>query len=228
MHPVLSLCVTVTLKDQTAKDKALQHMAAMSSAQIVSATAIHNKLGLPGIPRPTFPGAPGVSQEGRGQRSKTQALRGAQSHERRALLPRVVAVRQLCPPQPHPFMAVQAEPGLPLRSAHLSEDGGVLLSSILLQLSLSVKPFVQQAYPIPPAVTAPIPGFEPASAPAPSVPAWQGRSIGTTKLRLVEFSAFLEQQRDPDSVSRFESRVHIPILLPFLAPFSFTFFCPGT
>ncbi|MGH0152259.1 UNVERIFIED_CONTAM: hypothetical protein FKN15_058825 [Acipenser sinensis] len=34
-------------------------MAAMSSAQIVSATAIHNKLGLPGIPRPAFPGAPG-------------------------------------------------------------------------------------------------------------------------------------------------------------------------
>lgn len=44
-------------------------------------------------------------------------------------------------------------------------------------------------------------GFEPTSAPAPSVPAWQGRSIGTTKLRLVEFSAFLEQQRDPESVS---------------------------
>lgn len=58
---VLRLCVIVILKDQTAKDKALQHMAAMSSAQIVSATAIHNKLGLPGIPRPTFPGAPGVS-----------------------------------------------------------------------------------------------------------------------------------------------------------------------
>lgn len=60
---VLSLCVTVTFKDQTAKDKALQHMAAMSSAQIVSATAIHNKLGLPGIPRPAFPGAPGVSHK---------------------------------------------------------------------------------------------------------------------------------------------------------------------
>lgn len=51
----------VILKDQTAKDKALQHMAAMSSAQIVSATAIHNKLGLPGIPRQAFPAAPGVS-----------------------------------------------------------------------------------------------------------------------------------------------------------------------
>ncbi|CAE1255864.1 TEAD [Acanthosepion pharaonis] len=30
-------------------------------------------------------------------------------------------------------------------------------------------------------------------------PPWQGRSIAGPKLRLVEFSAFLEQQRDPDS-----------------------------
>ncbi|TKC49484.1 hypothetical protein EI555_020973 [Monodon monoceros] len=97
------------LKDQTAKDKALQHMAAMSSAQIVSATAIHSKLGLPGIPRPTFPGASGF----------------------------------------WPGMMQTGQPGS-------SQD---------------VKPFVQQAYPIQPAVTAPIPGFEPASAPAPSVPA---------------------------------------------------------
>ncbi|XP_069660013.1 transcriptional enhancer factor TEF-1 isoform X5 [Haliaeetus albicilla] len=128
------------LKDQTAKDKALQHMAAMSSAQIVSATAIHNKLGLPGIPRPTFPGAPGF----------------------------------------WPGMIQTGQPGS-------SQD---------------VKPFVQQAYPIQPSVTAPISGFEPTSAPAPSVPAWQGRSIGTTKLRLVEFSAFLEQQRDPESYNK--------------------------
>ncbi|XP_059578675.1 transcriptional enhancer factor TEF-1 isoform X4 [Alligator mississippiensis] len=127
-------------QDQTAKDKALQHMAAMSSAQIVSATAIHNKLGLPGIPRPTFPGAPGF----------------------------------------WPGMIQTGQPGS-------SQD---------------VKPFVQQAYPIQPSVTAPLSGFEPASAPAPSVPAWQGRSIGTTKLRLVEFSAFLEQQRDPESYNK--------------------------
>ena len=32
-------------------------------------------------------------------------------------------------------------------------------------------------------------------------PAWQGRSIAGPKVRLVEFSAFLEQQRDPESVS---------------------------
>ncbi|XP_048340536.1 transcriptional enhancer factor TEF-1 [Sphaerodactylus townsendi] len=130
----------VTSMDQTAKDKALQHMAAMSSAQIVSATAIHNKLGLPGIPRPTFPGAPGF----------------------------------------WPGMIQTGQPGS-------SQD---------------IKPFVQQAYPIQPTVATPISGFEPASAPAPSVPAWQGRSIGTTKLRLVEFSAFLEQQRDPESYNK--------------------------
>ncbi|KAG8546531.1 hypothetical protein GDO81_018721, partial [Engystomops pustulosus] len=66
----------------------------------------------------------------------------------------------------------------------------------------SVKPFVQQTYPIQPTVTAPLTGFEPSASPASSVPAWQGRSIGTTKLRLVEFSAFLEQQRDPDAYNK--------------------------
>uniref|UniRef100_A0A665V1F7 TEA domain-containing protein n=1 Tax=Echeneis naucrates TaxID=173247 RepID=A0A665V1F7_ECHNA len=99
------------LKDQAVKDKALQSMASMSSAQIVSATAIHNKLGLPGIPRPAFPG------------------------------------------------------------------------SGLWQGMIST-------------------GYEPAATPAPTAPAWQGRSIGTSKLRLVEFSAFLEQQRDPDSYNK--------------------------
>ncbi|XP_069821182.1 transcriptional enhancer factor TEF-1 isoform X10 [Dendropsophus ebraccatus] len=68
--------------------------------------------------------------------------------------------------------------------------------------SQDVKPFVQQTYPIQPTVPAPLTGFEPSVPPASSVPAWQGRSIGTTKLRLVEFSAFLEQQRDPDAYNK--------------------------
>uniref|UniRef100_A0A671XRN1 TEA domain transcription factor 1 n=1 Tax=Sparus aurata TaxID=8175 RepID=A0A671XRN1_SPAAU len=123
------------LKDQAVKDKALQSMASMSSAQIVSATAIHNKLGLPGIPRPAFPGA------------------------------------------------------------------GVRASSCVIFCS-SIKPFTQQAYPIQPAVTTAISSYEPTAAPAPTAPAWQGRSIGTSKLRLVEFSAFLEQQRDQDSYNK--------------------------
>uniref|UniRef100_A0A3Q1HSW8 TEA domain-containing protein n=2 Tax=Anabas testudineus TaxID=64144 RepID=A0A3Q1HSW8_ANATE len=126
-------------QDQAVKDKALQSMASMSSAQIVSATAIHNKLGLPGIPRPAFPGA-GLWQG----------------------------------------MISTGQPGS-------SQD---------------IKPFAQQAYPIQPAVTTAISSYEPTAAPAPTAPAWQGRSIGTSKLRLVEFSAFLEQQRDPDSYNK--------------------------
>ncbi|XP_034724801.1 transcriptional enhancer factor TEF-1 isoform X7 [Etheostoma cragini] len=126
------------LKDQAVKDKALQSMASMSSAQIVSATAIHNKLGLPGIPRPAFPGA-GIWQG----------------------------------------MISAGQPGS-------SQD---------------IKPFTQQAYPIQPVTTA-ISSYEPTAASAPTAPAWQGRSIGTSKLRLVEFSAFLEQQRDPDSYNK--------------------------
>ncbi|XP_060894016.1 transcriptional enhancer factor TEF-1 isoform X5 [Labrus bergylta] len=127
----------VTSMDQAVKDKALQSMASMSSAQIVSATAIHNKLGLPGIPRPAFPGA-GLWQG----------------------------------------MLSAGQPGS-------SQD---------------IKPFTQQAYPIQPAVTTAISSYEPTA--APTAPAWQGRSIGTSKLRLVEFSAFLEQQRDPDSYNK--------------------------
>ncbi|KAL6113079.1 tead1 [Pungitius sinensis] len=126
----------VTSMDQAVKDKALQSMASMSSAQIVSATAIHNKLGLPGIPRPAFPGA-GLWQG----------------------------------------MISAGQPGS-------SQD---------------IKPFTQQAYPIQP-VTSAISSYEPTA--APTAPAWQGRSIGTSKLRLVEFSAFLEQQRDPDTYNK--------------------------
>ncbi|XP_071941949.1 transcriptional enhancer factor TEF-1-like isoform X2 [Antedon mediterranea] len=33
-------------------------------------------------------------------------------------------------------------------------------------------------------------------------PAWEGRSIGTRKLRLVEFQAFLDYQRDPDNYAK--------------------------
>ncbi|XP_046712760.1 transcriptional enhancer factor TEF-1 isoform X5 [Silurus meridionalis] len=136
----IQAAIKVTSMDQTVKDKALQSMASMSSAQIVSATAIHNKLGLPGIPRPAFPGAAGFWQG----------------------------------------MISTGQPGS-------SQD---------------IKPFAPQAYPIQPTVTTAISSYESTAAPAPTVPAWQGRSIGTSKLRLVEFSAFLEQQREPDSYNK--------------------------
>ncbi|KAL4622736.1 transcriptional enhancer factor TEF-1-like [Arapaima gigas] len=138
----LRVCAFLSFLDQKDKDKALQSMASMSSAQIVSATAVHSKLGLPAVPRPAFPGATGFWQ------------------------------------------------GVSTGQAGSSQD---------------IKPFAQQAHSIQPAAATPVSGYEPSvtpAAPAPPAPAWEGRSIGTSKLRLLEFSAFLEQQRDQDSYNK--------------------------
>jgi len=45
-------------------------------------------------------------------------------------------------------------------------------------------------------------GFEspPGLSPSPSAPAWQGRRVASSKLWMLEFSAFLEQQQDQDTV----------------------------
>ncbi|XP_075136306.1 transcriptional enhancer factor TEF-4 isoform X2 [Leptodactylus fuscus] len=121
-------------------------MAAMSSAQLISATAIQNKLGVPSISQTPFPpttGSPDFFQfwpGGAGQPRPTQ----------------------------------------------------------------DVKPFSQPPYPLQPAAPPPpVPGYNasPASL-SPTGPAWQGRSIGTPKLRLVEFMAFMEQQGEPDAYNK--------------------------
>uniref|UniRef100_A0A3B4WXF6 TEA domain family member 1a n=1 Tax=Seriola lalandi dorsalis TaxID=1841481 RepID=A0A3B4WXF6_SERLL len=131
------------LKDQNAKEKALQSISSMSSAQIVSATAIHSKL-LPGIVRASFPGNPQVTQT-------------------------------------HSFSTL----------------------SRLSLLSFSIKPFSQQAYNVQTAGTTTISGERDHGAISSFLePAWQGRSIGTTKLRLVEFSSFLETQRDQEAYNK--------------------------
>ncbi|MBN3296061.1 TEAD4 factor, partial [Amia calva] len=128
-------------QDQAAKDKALQSMATMSSAQIISATAFQNKMALQGLSRPAYPAATGFWHG---------ALPGQ-----------------------------QAAP----------ED---------------VKPFTQQSYTIQASALPPITGYDstvgiPTSPPAPP---WQGRSIGSSKLRMLEFSAFLEHQQDPETYNK--------------------------
>ncbi|XP_066580491.1 transcriptional enhancer factor TEF-3 isoform X1 [Amia ocellicauda] len=133
--------IQVKLKDQAAKDKALQSMATMSSAQIISATAFQNKMALQGLSRPAYPAATGFWHG---------ALPGQ-----------------------------QAAP----------ED---------------VKPFTQQSYTIQASALPPITGYDstvgiPTSPPAPP---WQGRSIGSSKLRMLEFSAFLEHQQDPETYNK--------------------------
>ncbi|CAL8357344.1 unnamed protein product [Lota lota] len=136
------------LKDHSAKEKALQSISAMSSAQIVSATAIHSKL-LPGIVRASFP-------------SNAQLWQGM-------------------------------IPGG--QSSSTTED---------------IKPYSQQAYPVQTAGTTTISGYEPTgAAQTHREPAWQGRSIGTTKLRLVEISSFLETQREQEAPYNKHLFVHI-------------------
>uniref|UniRef100_A0A6Q2Y698 TEA domain-containing protein n=1 Tax=Esox lucius TaxID=8010 RepID=A0A6Q2Y698_ESOLU len=138
------------LKDQASKDKALQNMAALSSAQIVSPSLIKSQLPpLPHSPYPPqarfwpgpIPGQPGPSQE-----------------TLHSLLP-----VSLC------LLTVYF---------HFS-------FSLLLSLVLAYEPL---APPLPPAATA--------------VPVWQDRTIASSKLRMLEYSAFMEVQRDPDNYSK--------------------------
>ncbi|XP_043581204.1 transcriptional enhancer factor TEF-1 isoform X6 [Bombus pyrosoma] len=128
--------------DHAAKEKALQTMSSMSSAQIVSAgSAIHNKMP-PALVGPlalhastpvSYPGATSCFQQ---------------------------------------FWQPGLQPGT-------SQD---------------VKPFSQPAYTGKPATAVSSGDMVQAQPPPP----WEGRAIATHKLRLVEFSAYMEQQRDQD------------------------------
>uniref|UniRef100_A0A672HPR6 TEA domain transcription factor 4 n=1 Tax=Salarias fasciatus TaxID=181472 RepID=A0A672HPR6_SALFA len=123
--------------DQAAKDKALQSMATMSSAQIISPTAFPNKMALQdGVMRP--------------RRSIT------------------------------------------------------CLSLSCLPLLSSIKPFSQQSYAMQATGPAPITGYESTAglSMSPGAPPWQGRSIASPKLRMLEFSAFLEQPQDPETFNK--------------------------
>ncbi|XP_074534483.1 TEA domain family member 3 b isoform X6 [Halichoeres trimaculatus] len=147
------------LKDQASKDKALQNMAALSSAQIVSPSIIKNHLPtLPPAPYqpprfwPAIPGQPGPSQE----------------------------------------MVLDLNPGRSSGFGHTSH---------------AIKPFAQPPYsslsgPVP----QPITSYEPLAPPPPpsatAVPVWQDRTIASSKLRMLEYSAFMEVQRDPDNYSK--------------------------
>ncbi|XP_064825196.1 transcriptional enhancer factor TEF-5-like isoform X5 [Oncorhynchus masou masou] len=134
------------IKDQASKDKALQNMAALSSAQIVSPSLIKSQLPpLPHSPYPPqarfwpgpIPGQPGPSQE----------------------------------------LVLELNPG---RIPGLGRN------------SYAIKPFAQSPYPN-------LPGPAP---PPISIPVWQDRTIASSKLRMLEYSAFMEVQRDPDNYSK--------------------------
>ncbi|XP_061894098.1 TEA domain family member 3 b isoform X5 [Entelurus aequoreus] len=154
------------IKDQASKDKALQNMAALSSAQIVSPSMMKNHLPLPPLPP--------------------------------------------APYQPGRFWSAPI-PGQPGPSQELVLDLNPGRTPGLGRTSHAIKPFAQPPYP---SLSGPVPqsipicyaGYEPlAPPPAPTataVPVWQDRTIASSKLRMLEYSAFMEVQRDPDTYSK--------------------------
>ncbi|XP_059040498.1 transcriptional enhancer factor TEF-3 isoform X5 [Mustela lutreola] len=165
--------IQAKLKDQAAKDKALQSMAPMSPAQAISATAFHSKMALA-----RGPGHPAVS----GAPSPAFQLRPTWPPRTAAHVPGPLLTLRFLPPQ----FWQGALPG----QAGTSHD---------------VKPFSQQTYTVQPSL--PLPGFESPAGPTPSpsappAPPWQGRSVASSKLWMLEFSAFLEQQQDPDTYNK--------------------------
>ncbi|XP_059189569.1 transcriptional enhancer factor TEF-5 isoform X2 [Centropristis striata] len=117
-----------SIKDQVSKDKALQTVANLSSAQIVSASVMK--------PQTPFP-----------------------------------------PP-------VRFWPGpMPGQPGH-SQD---------------IKPFAQPPYTTLPAPVPPPISYEPLPPPRPAAPVWQDRTIASAKLRLLEYSAFMEVQRERET-----------------------------
>uniref|UniRef100_A0A673X910 Transcriptional enhancer factor TEF-3-like n=1 Tax=Salmo trutta TaxID=8032 RepID=A0A673X910_SALTR len=68
-------------------------------------------------------------------------------------------------------------------------------------VSSVIKPFPQQSYVMQTSGPPPITGYESMAglSMSPGAPPWQGRSIASSKLRMLEFSAFLEQPQDPET-----------------------------
>uniref|UniRef100_A0A8C4RJL1 Transcriptional enhancer factor TEF-5 n=1 Tax=Erpetoichthys calabaricus TaxID=27687 RepID=A0A8C4RJL1_ERPCA len=98
-----------------------------------------------------------------------------------------------------------------------------IVSASVVQTKLGIPSLAQPPYAPPQFWTGPIPGqpgtsqdllipyvhligYEPLPAPLPpvatAVPVWQDRTIASSKLRMLEYSAFMEVQRDPDTFSK--------------------------
>lgn len=163
------------LKDQAARDKALQTMASMSSAQIVSASVLHNKaLAAAGIPG-------GFNNENQGYQQQYWPSGAGQP---------VPGSYNNASQSPYGSPAVQASvPGSVVSTASVASPTGAVVSSPEDMRSASYSSGTVSSTP---------PTFA-----AHSSSSWPPRATiqeHQLPLRLVEFSAFLEQQRmDPES-----------------------------
>ncbi|XP_051962438.1 transcriptional enhancer factor TEF-5 isoform X4 [Xyrauchen texanus] len=134
--------IQTKLKDQASRDKALQNIAALSSAQIVSPHLMKSQL--PPLPQHPYP-----------------------------------------PPARFWPGSIPGQPGS-------SQD---------------IKPFAQSPYSsLQPPLPTPLSSYESLPTPLPptatTMPVWQDRTIASAKLRMLEYSAFMEVQRDPDTYSK--------------------------
>jgi len=146
--------------DQAHREKALQSMQQMSSAQIVSASAMHNKHPMHSLPAAYTTGGP--------------FWNGFQTTQYVKPFSQISFPPALCNSgMEKPISSPSGVGGL-IQCA----NGSTNIGSTVLQ---AVNPNNGHA------------GNNS------EVPAWQGRSIGTNKLRLLEYSAYVEQQRDADN-----------------------------
>ncbi|XP_023615724.1 transcriptional enhancer factor TEF-3 [Myotis lucifugus] len=211
--------IQAKLKDQAAKDKALQSMAAMSSAQIISATAFHSKMALargPGCPavsgfwQGALPGQAGTSHDSttdlsfqtHGASHSPQTFASAVSSAQNALsLASLTAV--------YFYVITSFKRRLrknlfrPPRGYVIVVNDGLIapLDQKLLEGENPAEPALE-ALSVQQACRFESPSGAAPSPSAPPAPPWQGRSVASSKLWMLEFSAFLEQQQDPDTYNK--------------------------
>ncbi|CAM4629019.1 unnamed protein product [Leuciscus chuanchicus] len=97
-------------------------------------------------------------------------------------------------------------PGQPGPSQELVLKHNPGRSPGLGRTSYAIKPFAQTSYPNLSGPVQPLSSYEPLAPPPPpvatAVPVWQDRTIASSKLRLLEYSAFMEVPQDQDSYSK--------------------------
>uniref|UniRef100_A0A8C2SSR1 Transcriptional enhancer factor TEF-5 n=1 Tax=Coturnix japonica TaxID=93934 RepID=A0A8C2SSR1_COTJA len=130
------------------------------------------------------------------QVSKDKALQSMASMSSAQIVSASVLQNKLSPPPPLPQAVFSAAPRF--WSGPIPGQPGP---------SQDIKPFAQPAYPIqppmPPSLASkcyePLAPLPPAAS---AVPVWQDRTIASAKLRLLEYSAFMEVPRDTETYSK--------------------------
>ncbi|KAK2156148.1 hypothetical protein LSH36_220g01005 [Paralvinella palmiformis] len=209
------------IQDQNAKEKVLQSLSSMSSAQIVSATAMQSKSippvppgGAPSTAYPSYntqdPNAKEKVLQTLASMSSAQIVSASTMQQKSAMTtPGLAGVGMgstLGPPYT-PY-ATQIVSATAIHNKTSSSATGMATGGMPPTVGALRSPNTGSTFWSPGGINQDIkppygaPGYpmdKLSSMPGDTAPSWQGRSIAGPKLRLVEFSAFLEQQREQDA-----------------------------